>query len=99
MPATDRLLALALTLYEDRIDPSHGQRRDLALDPDLADEWTYTDPVMDFAALAIEQSAKSKEKSDHPQAWRHLIGLREGWEDRKAAKVQARIESAIEENP
>lgn len=95
MPATDRLLALALTLHEDRIDPSHGQRKDLALDPDLADEWTYVEPVMDYAALAITLSAEAKKDSDHPHAWRHLIGLREGWEERRAEKVRARQDEAL----
>ena len=93
--ATDRLLALALTIHEGRIDPSHGQRRDLALDPDLADEWTFVDPVMDYAALALAQSAGTKKESTHPEAWRHLVGLREGWEDRRAAKVRARQGDAL----
>ena len=94
MPATDRLLALALTLHEERIDPSHGQRKDLALDPDLADEWTYMAPVMDYAALAMRQSANSV-KGDNADAARHLIGLREGWEERKAAKIRARQDEAL----
>ena len=90
LPATDRLLALALTIHEDIVDPSHGQRRDLAMDPDLADEWTYIDPVKDFAAATLAAAAETKKDSDHPDAWRYVIGLREGWEARKAAKVAAR---------
>ena len=93
MPAVDRALALALTLYEDRIDPSHGQRRDLAMDPDLADEWTWFDPARDYAALAMATAAKQVKDDDHPETYRFLLGLREGWEERRAARVAARQES------
>lgn len=96
LPETDRLLAIALTLYEDSIDPSHGQRKDLALDPDLADEWTHMDPIKDFAAEAMAVAADSRKDEKHAQAWRYVIGLREGWESRKAAKVAAR-EAATDE--
>lgn len=95
MPATDRLLALALTLYEDRIDPAHGQRKDLAMDPDLADEWTGLEPVRDFAALAMSTLADTKKDADHPETFRYVLGLREGWEARKAAKVAARQEALL----
>ena len=95
MPATDRLLALALTLHEGRIDPSHGQRKDLALDPDLADEWTGLAPVKDFAAEAMAQLADTKSEDKHPHTWRYVVGLREGWEERKAAKVNARQDDAL----
>jgi hypothetical protein len=90
LPAKDRMLALALTLYEANIDPSHGQRKDLALDPDLADEWTGLAPVRDHAALAMTLLADSVKDSDHPESFRYMLGLREGWEERKAAKVAAR---------
>lgn len=89
------MLALALTLYEDRVDPSHGQRRDLAMDPDLADEWTGLAPVRDFAAQALSTLADAKKDTDHPHTWRYVVGLREGWEERKAAKVRARQEEAL----
>lgn len=95
MPTMDRLLALALTIYEDRTDASHGQRRDLALDPDLADEWTGLDPVRDFAALAMARLADTKKEADHPETFRYVLGLREGWEDRKAAKVTARQDALL----
>lgn len=97
MPAVDRALALALTLYEDRIDPAHGQRKDLALDPDLADEWTWIDPVRDYAALAMAQAAGTKKDSDHPEAWRYVIGLKQGWEERRAEKWRARQEALLRE--
>lgn len=77
------------------MDPSHGQLRSLAMDPDLADEWTFVDPVVDYAALAMAQSADTKSKATHPETYRHLVGLREGWEDRKAGKVAARLAAAM----
>jgi len=90
LPETDRLLALALTLYEANVDPSHGQLRSLALDPDLADEWTHLDPVVDHAAMALALAAESKKDEKHPEVYRYALGLREGWESRKAAKAAAR---------
>lgn len=91
LPGTDRLLALALTLYEDRVDPSHGQRRDLAMDPDLADEWTGLSPVRDFAALAMAKLAEMKKDDDHPETYRYVLGLKEGWEARRSARAAARL--------
>ncbi|HEY9493864.1 MAG TPA: hypothetical protein VIR15_03340 [Intrasporangium sp.] len=88
---TDRLLHLALTLYMDGVDSSHGQLRRLAMDPDLADEWTYVEPVRDFASLTMAKAAATKKDSEHPEAWRYVIGLREGWEERKAIKVAERL--------
>lgn len=87
----DRLLALALTIYEDRIDPAHGQRRDLAMDPDLADEWTGLAPVRDNAALAMALLADQAKDDRHPETFRYMLGLREGWEERKAVKVADRL--------
>ena len=91
----DRLLALALTTYEDIIDPSHGQRRDLAMDPDLADEWTHIDPVKDYAAEALALAVETRKEEKYPQAWRYVIGLKEGWESVRAARIAAR-EAAID---
>ena len=91
LPATDRLLALALTMHEDRIDPSHGQPRDLAMDPDLADEWVVAATSIDYAALAMAEAAEKKKDTDHPGAFRYLMGLKQDWEERKAAKVAARL--------
>jgi hypothetical protein len=89
LPETDRLLALALTLYEANVDPSHGQLRSLAMDPDLADEWTNLAPAVDYAAQALAVAADSKKDEKHPEVYRYAIGLREGWEARKAAKAAA----------
>jgi hypothetical protein len=83
-------LALALAMYEANVDPSHGQLRSLAMDPDLADEWTNLAPVVDYAAQALALAAESKKDEKHPEVFRYAIGLREGWEARKAAKVAAR---------
>ena len=91
LPAVDRLLALALTLHEDGIDPSHGQRKALALDPDLEDEWTGLAPVRDNAAVAMARLADSVKNADHPESFRYVLGLKEGWEERKAAKIASRV--------
>lgn len=88
---------MALTLYEDGMDPSHGQRKALAMDPDLADEWTGLAPVRDYAALAMTQLAATVKDESHPETFRYMLGLREGWEERRAAKVAARIQAAIDE--
>ena len=86
------MLAAALMLYEANIDPSHGQRRDLAMDPDLADEWTAAaPPVRDFAALTMATLADARKDADHPETFRYILGLHEGWEERKAARVAARL--------
>jgi pyruvate formate lyase activating enzyme len=56
--------------------------------------WKYTashlEPIKDIAAEALAVAADSRKEEKHPQAWRYVIGLREGWETRKAAKVAAR---------
>jgi hypothetical protein len=85
MPEVDRLLAIALSIYEDRIDPSTGQDVTLATNPALAEFWTTMHPVRDYAAqaLAIAQDAVKDDK--HPQTLRHVVGLREGWQDALAA--------------
>ena len=87
---------MGLTIYEANVDPSHGQLRSLAMDPDLADEWTNLDPVVDYAAMALAHAAESKKDEKHPEVYRYALGLREGWESRKAAKAAAR-EAATDE--
>ncbi|WP_330473831.1 hypothetical protein [Terrabacter sp. C0L_2] len=77
-------------MYEADVDPSHGQLRSLAMDPDLADEWTHVSPVIDYAAQAFAISTDSKNSEKHPEVWRHAIGLKEGWEARRAARAAAR---------
>ena len=89
------MLALALTLHEDAIDSSHGQRKDLAMDPDLADEWGAFPPVVDYAALAMARIADTVKDEKYPQAHRFIIGLNAGWEERKAAKVAQRQDEAL----
>jgi hypothetical protein len=54
------------------------------------------DPIKDFAAEAMAVAADSRKDEKYPQAWRYVIGLREGWETRKAVKVAAR-EAATDE--
>ena len=66
------MLALALTIHEAGIDSSHGQRKDLALDPDLAEEWTGLSPVRDYAALAMTTLAKTVEGDE---GGRHAAGV------------------------
>lgn len=64
------------------------------MDPDLADEWTTVGPFRDYACTAIARAAESAKDSDHPGALRYVVGLREGWEGRRAASVAARGERA-----
>jgi hypothetical protein len=64
------------------------------MDPDLADEWTTMEPFRDYACTAIARAAESAKDSDHPGALRYVVGLREGWEVRKAGSVAARAERA-----
>lgn len=75
------MLALALRAYEDGIDPSTGQRIDLATNPLLADYWTTMNPVRDYAATALAVAQDAVKDDRHPHALRHVLGLREGWED------------------
>ena len=77
-------------MYEANVDPSHGQLRSLAMDPDLAEEWTHLDPVVDYAALTLAVAAESRKDEKHPEAYRYALGLREGWEERRAARAAAR---------
>ena len=69
------------------------------MDPDLADEWTHLDPVVDHAAMALALAAESNKDAKHPEALRYAIGLREGWEARKAAKAAARQSATDEGQP
>ena len=85
------MLALGLALYEATICPSCGQPLHLAMDDDLADEWTTTHPVRDHACTALERANEGIKGFDHPRALRIQPGLREGWEGRLE---QARAERA-----
>lgn len=85
LPEVDRLLALALRTYEDRIDPSTGQDIGLATHPALADYWTTMHPIRDYAHQALAIARKAVESDSHPETLRHVVGLREGWQAALAA--------------
>ena len=40
--------------------------------------------------MALALAAESKKDEKHPEVYRYALGLREGWESRKAAKAAAR---------
>ena len=72
-------------MYEDRIDPTTGQDVTLSTNPALAEHWTTMYPVRDYAALALAQAQDAVKEDKHPQTYRHVVGLREGWQDVLAA--------------
>jgi hypothetical protein len=90
LPEVDQLMALAMRLYEDGQDHACGQQRSLAMDPDLAEEWTWVEPSRCYACTMLANAAEASKDRDHPHALRYAVGLREGWEARKALKVQER---------
>lgn len=67
------------------------------MDDDLADEWTTMNAVRDHGCTALARAGERDKEREHPHALRYVVGLREGWEDRKAAKVAARIEAVTSE--
>jgi hypothetical protein len=89
----DRLLALALTLYEDGLCSGCGQPKRLTMDPDLADEWTTTDPFVCAGCVTLSVIAKQNKDADHPHSMRYVLGMSQGWEQRKAAKVAEGVTS------
>lgn len=80
---------LALTAYEDNIDPATGQDVRLSTNPALAEFWTTMTPTRDYAHQALAIAQKNAEKDDHPQTLRHVIGLRPGWEEALAASRES----------
>lgn len=82
-----------MTLYEDSLCSGCGNPKRLTMDPDLADEWTTTHPYTCGGCAALSRAGKRNEKEEHPTALRFVIGLRQGWEKRKARKVAARAEA------
>ena len=62
------------------------------MDPDLSDEWTSMEPQMCGGCAAYARAQDRSKDREHPHAWKHVLGLREGWQARKAAKVAARTE-------
>jgi len=75
------LLALALRMYEDGICPGCQQQIKYAMDPALAEFWTTMQPVRDHACTALAEAQDAVKDSKHPHALRHIVGMREGWED------------------
>lgn len=99
LPEVDRLLALALSLYEDSRCPGCGQALHESMDPDLLDEWTTMHPVRCGACTALGRAAENDadQKREHPGALRRIVGLREGWQARKAERVAEREARAARE--
>lgn len=77
LPATDRLLAVALTIYEAGICPGCGQPLRESTDPDLEERWTTDLPHRCHACTAIARRAKEYDDQDFPHAYRFVVGLRE----------------------
>ena len=71
---------MALRIYDDSTCTGCGQIMALALDPVLAGYWTTMEPVRDYACTALADAQKRDEGSAHSHALRHVVGLREGWE-------------------
>ena len=61
-----------------------------SMDPDLAEHWTTMEPVRCHACTALAVAHKATEGADHPHALRHIVGLREGWEDARSAARRER---------
>lgn len=93
LPEMDRLLALGLALYEATICSGCGQQLHYSMDPDLADEWSTTEPTRCHACTALSRASDElrDQGRDHTHALRIQPGLREGWEGRLE---QARAERA-----
>lgn len=92
----DRLLALALQEYEDGQCPGCGQPLKDSMDGDLLEEWTTTEPHRCGGCTALARAAARAEeqKREYPSALRYIVGLRAGWEERRARSVAARAERA-----
>jgi hypothetical protein len=87
-------MALALQEYEDSTCSGCGQPLSESMDPDLAEEWTGTHPHRCGGCTALAVLAEQNKDAKHPHALRYVIGLREGWQERKARLVAARAERA-----
>lgn len=72
----DRLLAVALTIYEAGICSGCGQSLRESTDPELEDKWTTDLPHRCHACTAIARRAKEYDDQDFPQAYRFVVGLR-----------------------
>ncbi len=96
LPEVDRLLAIALQIYEDGRCGECGQQVSASHDPDLADEWATSSAVRCYSCYALAQQGERDKGAEHPGTLRYMVGLREGWEDRLAA---ARAERAASNHP
>lgn len=89
-------MALALQAHEDSLCSSCGQPLKEAMDPDLLDEWTHMHPVRCGGCTALAVAAESQKDAKHPGALRFILGLKEGWEERRLAARAERAASAKE---
>ena len=66
------------------------------MDGDLLEEWTTTDPHRCGGCTALARAYERAEsaKREHTGALRYVVGLRSGWDERKARLVAARAERA-----
>lgn len=76
LPATDQLLAVALTLYESGICPGCGQSLRESTDAELEEQWVTDLPHRCHACTAIARRAKEYDDAEFPQAYRFVVGLR-----------------------
>ena len=99
LPEVDRLLALGLAIYEESRCSGCGEWLHESMDPDLLDEWTTTIPHRCGACTALARASDDdRDKGrDHPGALRRRVGLRQGWEQRKAQAVAEREARAARE--
>lgn len=54
------------------------------------DEWTTMDPVRCGGCTALAEASRANEKATHPGALRYIVGLREGWQERRAQRAHER---------
>ena len=98
-PEVDRLLAIALQEFEDGTCSGCGQPLRESMDGDLLDEWTTLAPHRCGACTAIARAVEVNKDREHTGALRYIVGLREGWQARKAKAVAERAARAAVQNP
>lgn len=81
-------------MHEDFTCSGCGQPMSESMDVDLAEHWTTMHPVRCYACTALAVAQKTVENETHPHALRHVVGLREGWVEARAAASAARRERA-----
>jgi hypothetical protein len=77
----DRLLALALRLYEDGTCSGCGQQVAYSMDPALEDYWVGIEPIRCHACTALAVAQDAVKEREWPHALRHILALQQGWED------------------